>query len=453
MSLLLAILGAALPATQGGLDVVQERIMNRRVTHLQPNDPALRMSFPVPGKIRVHTLPVRYGDPAGVQRPIEIGLRRVANEWVEDRNTIGFRARDDGSVAYRVGDHVLRMYLVSRVMYRPTVQVEEVVKTPIVTRPDGSRVRWTGVLGSEFEIEHEVKPGIIKERITLPVKPPLGTSEIYRLVWQWQSPTLTPFLFNDAINWRDSEGTIWVCFPAPRSWDADDQEIPSGFILEGDRIGIQARAEALRVATYPVTIDPTATTGSGDVTDSACIYEEAGSNDEYTKAFVKFVNLPDLTGYTIDAATVWLYGEETETSDTYTLHFDITGAWTGASSVGTLDALVFNASTDSDTGSTLDTWQENIILGDATKGLQKIYTDASMDPSALTATLMIRHSSYGSYSADAAHNGLIMVGYKGDARWAEDDDATHYPYIDIDYSSAAAGHTRTTSGTVGVLTF
>ena len=428
------------------MDKAQKRFMDKRVDHTQPNDPALFCEAVAPGKVRVHSRPIRYGDDTGVQRPITVNLTRSGTDWVEDRNTIRFKASDAGHVGYQVGDHRLQLRLAGRALQRPSEVSEETpTATPTVTRPDGSRVLWDGMLGDEFHVEHQVGPGIVKEIITLPAEPPLGTAETYAIVWQWQSATLIPMLLDGSVHWRDAQNETIIRFPRPKVWDASDRVITGVFGLLGDRLRIAISADELRAAAYPVTIDPTATTGSADVTDSVSIYEELvhGSYDDYVKAFAKFINLPDLTGYAIDTASVFLYGEETELVDPYTLHFDITGAWTGASSVGTLDALSFNDSTDSDTGSTLNTWQENNILGDATKGLQKIYDDAGMDPSALTATLMIRYLYYAGYTSDTTRNGSLMMGHKGDARWAEDDDATYYPRIEIDYSAP----THTVTGT------
>ncbi len=430
------------------LDKAQKRFIDKRVDRTKPNDPALFIEAVSPGKIRIHSRHIRYGDDDGVQQPIVLDLQRDGADLVEIRNTIRFRSNDSGRVSYQVGAHSLQMRLVDRTLqHLLNVGVETLTAIPEVTKVNSRCVRWVGMLGDEFEIGYEVLAGSVKETITLPAMPDLGSAEAYEIGWQWQSNTLTPELVDGAVHWKDADGNVPLRFPAPKAWDVAGPtrgSIPTQFVLKGNRLGVRLPADKLKTAMYPVVIDPTATTGASDVTDSVGIYEDIEFDYFYQASFIKFENLPDLTGYNIDAASLFLYAESNSSGEAYDFYCDVTGAWTSASSVSTLVALSFNGVVDAASGPvSTSTWYEFDILGDSGKGIKKIYDDASGDPSAVVATVKMNWTSETMAPGDKnAH--IIGIGYDPSVQFADDNDATYYPYIEIDYSAP----TTTVTGSV-----
>lgn len=423
------------------LDNEQKRFQDVPVDATEPNHPALYMEAVQPGKVRIHTRPIRYGSADGVQRPVRPELVPSLDGWDASENTLRFQADDSGHVWYRVGDYGVRMRLLGRVLVSlADVDSETPTTTPAVSLRDARRLRWSEVLGAEFDIEYEVQPGRIKEFITLPAVPPLGVSKAYGIVWQYQTLGLVPELVNGDIRWSDTETqTARLRFPAPTAIDAGGNRLRCSFRLRGDKLAVIIPSVDLAAAAYPVVIDPTATTGVGDVTASVATGEYLGAGKfNYNMAFCKFANLPDLTGYNIDAASVFLYGENTNTHN-FTMYFDVTGAWTEASSETVLEALSFNGSVNTGVGSTYLQWDEYDVTGNAGKGMIKIYADAGGDPSAVLATLRITSDT--GYSSDDTDPNTLCVGPDAGAaspHWADDSDPVEWPYIEIDYSGPEA---------------
>ena len=438
-------------------DVVQERIITKHVTNLQPDDSALRMSFPAAGKVRVHSFPVRYGDANGIQRPIEIGLRRGLNEWIEDRNTIQFHARDDGSIVYGVGGHLLRMRLASRLMYLPTVQAEDVAGAPVVTSPDGSRIQWAGVLGDEFEIEYTVSAGVVKETLTLPIMPDLGLAETYQLLWQFQANTLVPVLQEGSVLWQDDTQTTWLRFPAPTCLDAVRRRLRIEYRLAGDRLIVVVNADDLRAATYPVVIDPTAT----NQTTAECA-RTADSGPDEGALFFQF-DLPDIgAGSTVTAASFFFrkvssFGSHSQLVSSWT---NSNIAWNSNSSDTILNALKTGGyNTDSLTMATTDadgTWYEFDVLGVVGTSTCIAYAyNASTNPGNWTiviydATDTIEESKLAAASINfpSENNESDAVVIDGPAAVT----TTNRPYVIITYNTGSVTHTGVGAVTTGAMT-
>lgn len=174
---------------------------------------------------------------------------------------------------------------------------------------------------------------------------------------------------------------------------------------------------------------------------SECLYNrstylELGLFDDFHDAVIAF-NLPDLSGYTITAAELHANVSTHTATATVDAYCDVVGAWNESSSVGTISALSFNGLVDSQ-GVTGTGWYVWNILGDATKGIAKVYAD---DPTAASnVTVKLRINPY--YDATAADSVATSIqtgmGLVSRITFDPRTDA-NFPYIVITYSATTNG--------------
>lgn len=329
-------------------------------------------------RITVHSSPVWYADESlGDLKPISTKLVKATDvksgrsAYANDTNTIDFLLTDDGVVVYCLMGHYIRL-----------TPYEFPGFTSAMTLEGEGCVKMEGPISACYEVQ----PGSIKETITI------NDSRISNVLWGWESD-LTPNVKGDRIEWFLNGGLLFS-MPAPTASDSAGKIVGCRYGMTSKQLSIELDEDDLRDAVYPVVIDPTVTTTQGDAT-----YNRSAGEDEFTQfglpcyeAYM-LVALPDLTtelGTDDIVSAVWrgtpsaLYNGG---QGSILAYCDVVGPWNESSSAGTLSSLSFNGETSTYSGAqSVDTPMDIDILGDATKGIIKIYNDS---PSGANATIKL----------------------------------------------------------------
>lgn len=426
-------------------------------TFTPANDPTLQ---PGQRKVIVAGAPIWYADPAThelnrARIDLQANTDPVDGEssYVETRNTIQYRTNAAGVSTVRRGPYILRTRF-AQVRIEDTNSTamrkqDATLRPSALVKVDGQRIRTDGVLPT-ISYTSEVGYGRVKENIILNAvpDPSLLNSEAVLLVFQFDTSrgaTITPGLVNGELLWSNNGGTIVLRQPEPFVYDANRTIIPSRYVLRANAFAIAMPARALRDAAYPVTVDPTYTTNGSECTAARTTYD-TDMTDEYVFSWIKFT-LPDLTGYTVTAATATFVPFATAAPPSFNIYSkcDVTGAWDITSSLATLEALSFNALTDTQSCDGTSTMVFN-VFGGATKGISKIYTDDS-SPSPCTVKLY----NDGDSATDAVVTS-IQQGASGDTLttfWPYD--SVVYPYLTITYVDPSTIVSGRKAGGVGVI--
>jgi hypothetical protein len=418
------------------------------LTELDVNDKSLYIEPVKKGKVRVHSRRRFYVDATGDRKTIDPSIyenqRSGEFSFHNDTNTIKTEVRSEGEVWIRLKGYSVRVRLESEQAESDlgAVQDSTAAVKPKTENPEPNKVKVTDAVGSNLEFDYEVQPGGLKETITVHAKPKLGTSKTWAIVWDWAAEGLTPAISGDRqrIEWKDTRGETRLVFRSLNVWDAEDATIVAQYRIDGRKIAVVLSSRDMDKATYPVTIDPTYTTDDTEATDSLRI-TEANYNPGrgYYRGFVKFT-LPDLSGSTVTGATFNYYAYySVGTPPTWDVYCAVPSqAWTSSSGVSTMGTVAgqMGAITDADETRSGTGWTQSDVSGSVgNDGLVDIYnSDSSPDP----CTVMIEWNSFsdGTPVPDDSDSGAFVIGEINDRfSFRGYDDATNYPYLEIDYTS------------------
>lgn len=427
------------------MDRVQKRLMGAAVDRENARHPALYCEAVRDGVIRVHSRPVNYVAESGRLEPINTAIDNavVANVvpvWRADSNTVQFENLA-GIASYRVGQHGIDL---TPTGHRPKDGDVVRTKTAKLDRAGSNRITDTGVFGQGFVVTHEVKPGQVKETITIQKEPLLDLKQDWIIAWDWHSESgLVPKL-NDAgaILWQDPKsGKTMLVMPAPTGVDAKQNLVPCRYAVDDWSLSVVVPADGFRDVVWPVTIDPTVETNIA--TANRRTYFGDGASDQNDKMFI-LIPLPDMTGITgITAATLYLYKTNVYATPNVAVYADVlaVGAWSESSTYSALATLVASFGTATETARTIggsSGWHTFDVLGTtSTGGVAKAYEDDPPAPDPITCMLKITPDD----AADTAATGLTIGFEDGNQMsvFATRLIADQEPYIEIEYTAGGGG--------------
>lgn len=396
-------------------------------------------------RVIVHARPVWRVDDAGALAPISTevstGIETLKQVWKADGNTVRFRVTEDGLCVYKAGQHVLRarpMKMQAEATDGSALADADQAK-PTATTAQTDRIMQRGSF-SDVRFEHIVEPGSIKEIAWLDAQPAgIATARWFVLAYRWDSDTLTPAIVNGDVLWQVDGKTV-LRWPAPVVTDAKGKVLRANYrikVANPNVIAVLVNATDLRAATYPVGIDPTTTTATGDNLANRSVRSSSGTL-QYKAGYLK-LTMPTMSGNTVTDCTVDLWSLENDgpmnNIDLYARATSGTGAWDETSTYSTMDALSMGTaiSTGNSTSSGTGTKTFN-IFGDSAKGVSKFYTD---NPTGGSMTICLKWSAW-SGTLNTVQT-LISIGdadlLTRYARFANRLDATHYPTVTITYTS------------------
>ncbi len=423
------------------------------------DSPALRMEIVTPETVRqgeeplgagerravVHSRPVWHvgddGRLAAIEARVEAAVEGQRSVWRADGNTVRFRVTDEGACVYRAAGHVLRV--------RPAKETTEATGggtlreaaqvAPSGTELDGARVVQRGSFAA-IRFEHIVEPGQVKEIAWIESAPAgLASARWWLLLYRYDSETLTPVLSGGEVLWQ-ANGVTVLRWPAPVVTDGAGVAIPAQYRLRAasNLVGVILSAPTLAAATYPVALDPTTTTASGAGLANRSI-RTSNTLRKWKKAFLK-ITLPSMAGNVVTAATVDLVRSDTE-EDVANINFYAravadTGAWSEASTHGTLDGLSLGTAVL--TGQTITTGtgtKTYNIFGDSSKGVSKFYTDY---PSGGDITVALEWTAWSGTLNTVAT--LLALAEEIDSPYCTFSPRTHgtfYPRVNITYTAGS----------------
>jgi hypothetical protein len=354
-------------------------------------------------RVVIHARPVwRVADDgalAPVSTAVESGIENLKAVWRADANTVRFRVTEDGVCIYRAGQHVLRVRP-ARVQSEATdgsdLATADQVK-PTDTTAQADRVVQAGSF-SGVRFEHIVEPGAVKEIAWLDSMPTsIETARWFVLAYSWTSATLTPGVEGEEVLWKTAEGKTVLRWPAPIVTDATGKELRAQYRIRPanpDRIVVLVNAGDLRAATYPVGIDPTTTTVTGDNLANRSIRTDIASSQ--FKAMYYKLTMPTMSGNVVTDVTVdfnaVINSGPMNNLDIYARATADTGAWDDTTGYAALDALTMGTAVS--TGNTLAAgtgWKTLNVFGDSTKGASKFYTD---NPGGGSMTICLKWSAW-----------------------------------------------------------
>ena len=402
-------------------------------------------------RVIVHARPVWQVSDSGALAPIstavDSGIETLKQVWKADGNTVRFRVNEDGLCVYKAGQHVLRARPIksqAEATDGSTLADADQVK-PTETTAQTDRVVQIGSFSS-VRFEHVVEPGAIKEIAWLD-SPPTGiaTARWYVLAYRWDSDALTPTIVNGDVIWKTKAGKAIFRWPAPVVTDATGKELRANYRIRAANpnvIAVLVNATDLRAATYPVALDPTTTTGSGASTAGRSRVSTiiSGADRRYQDHFF-LITLPDMTGNTITAAQLQVYGGGSSSVATNVYAFKTATSWNGSSNLTTMNSVAGDRGTalvSSYTSWSSSTWHYFDILGDSGKGVVKIY-NANINPGACTFSL--------AWTTSVTLNTTLAGPRIGDqdagttVEFAAYNDVTNYPRVAITYTSGGGGNT------------
>lgn len=401
-------------------------------------------------RVIVHARPVWRVDDAGALAPIstavDSGIETLKQVWRADANTVRFRVTEDGLCVYKAGHHVLRVKPIKSQAEATDgstlANADQIKPTDTTTQTD--RIVQRGSF-SDIRFEHIVEPGSIKEIAWLDAAPAgIATARWYVLAYRWDSDTLTPTIVNGDVLWKTADEKAIFRWPAPVVTDATGKDLRANYRMRvafPNIIAVLVNATDLRVATYPVALDPTTTTGSGGGLANRSI-RTSNTLKKYKKAFLK-ITLPDMTGNTVTAATADFYRTDSDAAvssiSTYARAVADTGAWDETSTYTTLDAL--SLGTAISTGQTIATGISTKtfdLFGDSTKGISKFYTDY---PSGGNCTIAFEWTAWsGTLTTVITTLALAEEVNSPFCVFATRADGTNYPRVTITYTTAGGSN-------------
>jgi PKD repeat protein len=386
--------------------------------------------------------PLYYpSDTHGTLTPINIdiseGQEPEGYTHRENRNTIKFCIRDNGAATYTHAGRSLSLQLTKRALAdKATHEKKEKTMIARALSKKDNRKSKVEYIGDEFNVDHIVEPGRVKENIIIPVKPELDTALPYSVLYNYNSDDVYPVNVGEVIEWRTLDDDCVFSFPAPVAWDANGANIPCAYSIDNvaHTISVDVDAVALDSATFPVTVDPTITTGQSDI--EAC---SGWSNAPFTSypMITLQVGRPTLpAGTTLTDAEVQFTSDSasgTLATTAYCDGTDISGYTPG--NANTKKNALWASSDDTDTasisGTGVKTW--NIFGNAATNGAAYVYaqdTDAQLTAYVI-ADAVVGNSIAGEQSTPelrASSNSSVFLPAS---------DSSDYPRIILTYTSVA----------------
>jgi len=397
-------------------------------------------------RVVIHARPVwRVADDgalAPVSTAVEAGIENLKAVWRADANTVRFRVTEDGVCIYRAGPHVLRtrpMRIQGEATDGSALAGADQAK-PSETTVQTDRVVQIGSF-SGVRFEHIVEPGAVKEIAWLDSAPEgIATARWFVLAYRWDSDTLTPSIEAGEVLWGAAEGKTVLRWPAPVVTDATGKEIRAQYRIRAatpNVIGLLVNAADLRAASYPVGIDPTTTTVTGDNLANRSI-RTAVATSQYKAMYYK-LTMPTMSGNVVTDCTVHFNSTINNgplgNIDIYARATADTGAWDDATGYAAMDALAMGTAVS--TGNTLSsgTGVKTLnVFGDSAKGASKFYAD---NPTGGSMTICLKWSVW-SGSLISATTVLNLGDGDTEANYASFStraSALSFPYVTITYTA------------------
>lgn len=400
-------------------------------------------------RVVLHSRPVwrvaDTGELAPITTSIEGGVENLKAVWRADSNTVKFRVTEEGVCIYRVGQHVLRIRPMKAQSEASdgSVVAEADQAVPTDTTAQSDRVIQVGSF-SNIRFEHIVEPGAVKEVAWLDSSPAgIATARWFLIGYRWDSDTLTPSIVSGDVLWKTAGGKTVLRWPAPVVKDATEKELRAQYrtrIATPNIIGLLVNASDLRSATYPVGIDPTTTTVTGDNLANRSI-RTAIATSQFKAMYYK-LTMPSMSGNTVTDVTVdfnaVVNSGPMNNLDVYARATADTGAWDDSTNYTALDALAMGTAVS--TGNTLSSgtgWKTINVFGDSSKGASKFYTD---NPGGGSMTICLKWSAWSGSIISAVT--LLSIG-DGDletrfADFSPRASALSFPRVTVTYTTGSA---------------
>lgn len=401
---------------------------------------------------RTYNKPVNYLNAEGVLTPISTESQATTYDgktaYTSDTNVLQTKVNLDGKVRMALDHYEVVMWP----KYLSTDNLAEANRVlgsrlTDISKFDARTIKVTDCFPG-MDAYYRLQAGALKEviRARAIVKSRIPVAANYVLIaWDYTS-SLTPQAINGntSIAWLDNDGNRILETAPIVMKDANGERTTGQYVVRQGFVIMALPAAWMRAATYPVDIDPTITT----FTDISSL--RSGLHNYY-KMFVKFT-LPtfDITP-TFSAATFKVYcndasDESTGTTVSTYCFDDETNLWSTGSNATTMNAVATSKGTATDSGDTIDyfsTWYTLNIVGDAAKGLTKVYADDSGAPGSCTVLV-----EYNSGTGATTTTSSLELGDDTGLDWKDFDAVTNTPYIEYTVSNGAVivGNTRPRTG-------